>query len=128
MAALAVALPAGYLIGRKRPGGRWVRPQGGLYGRNSTGGAVSIVTRKPSFDEVEANIAADAGNYGMANVRAGLSVPFTDTFAARIAAQYDSSDGYYYNTYLNRDQGGRDKLQTRLTLSFAPPFSAHVQG
>ena len=95
-------------------------PQGGLYGRNSTGGAVNIVTRRPSFDDVEANIAADGGNYGTANVRAGLSVPLSDTFAARIAAQYDSSDGYYYNTFLNRDQGGRDKLQTRLTLSFAP--------
>jgi len=104
-------------------------PQGGLYGRNSTGGAVNIVTRKPSFEAVEANVAADAGNYGMANVRAGISVPLTDTFAARLAAQYDTSDGYYYNTYLNRDQGGKDKLQSRLTLSFAPSdsFSADLR-
>jgi len=98
-------------------------PQGGLYGRNSTGGAVNIVTRKPSFDNVEGNFAVDAGNFGTANVRAGISIPFTDTFAARLAAQYDTSDGYYYNAYLNRDQGGRDKLQTRLTLSFAPTDS-----
>jgi len=104
-------------------------PQGGLYGRNSTGGAINIVTKKPSFDSTEGNVAVDVGNYGMANVRAGISVPFTNTFAARLAAQFDTSDGYYYNTYLNRDQGGKDKLQSRLTLSFAPSdtFSADLR-
>lgn len=104
-------------------------PQGGLYGRNSTGGAVNIVSRKPGFDNAEGNTAFDVGNYGTLNFRGGASVPFGETFAARFAAQYDGSDGYYYNTYLNRDVGGKDKLQTRLTLSFAPieTFSADLR-
>lgn len=98
-------------------------PQGGLYGRNSTGGAINIASKKPSFEQVEGNIAADAGDYGQANMRGAISVPFSDVFAARLAAQYESSDGYYYNTFLQRDQGGADRLQTRLTLSFEPTES-----
>ncbi len=92
-------------------------PQGGLYGRNSTGGAINFISRKPSFDEMEGDAAIDAGKYGLLNFRGGFSSPLGDRAALRIATQYDSSDGYYYNTHLRRDTGGKDKLQARLTLS-----------
>lgn len=95
-------------------------PQGGLYGRNSTGGAINVISRKPNFEEMEANAAVDVGNYGTTNFRGGVSAPLGDTVAARLALQAERSDGYYKNTYLNKDQGGKDKNQARLTLSFEP--------
>ena len=95
-------------------------PQGGLYGRNTTGGALNFVSKKGSFDEMEADIAIDVGNYGTRNVRAGIGGPITDNFAARLAIQTDNSDGYYDNTYLDKDVGGADKQLARLTLSYEP--------
>lgn len=95
-------------------------PQGGLYGRNSTGGAINVISRKPSFETVEADISGDVGNYGTGNLRGGISVPLGDLFAARLATQVERSDGYYRNTYLGKDQGGKDKNEARLTLSFEP--------
>ena len=39
-------------------------PQGTLYGRNSTGGAVNIITNKPLLEEFSGDLTADFGNYG----------------------------------------------------------------
>ena len=95
-------------------------PQGGLYGRNTTGGAINFASRTPSFEETQANVAVDVGDYGAVNLRGGVSMPFGETFAARVAVQYDSSDGFWNNTFLNTDQGAIDKTQARLTLSWKP--------
>ncbi|GLP96640.1 TonB-dependent receptor [Paraferrimonas sedimenticola] len=104
-------------------------PQGGLYGRNSTGGAVSFTSKKPEMGTTEANAAVDFGNYNTINVRAGASLPLGDIAAIRVALQTDNSDGYYYNTFLNRNQGGKDKQQARVTLSLEPTenFRADVR-
>ena len=98
-------------------------PQGGLYGRNTTGGAINFVSRTPSFEQVEGNIAVDAGNYDTFNVRGGISVPLSDSFAARLGVQHQQSEGYYDNEYLDKDQGGVDKTQLRLTLAWEPSDS-----
>ncbi|WP_427965479.1 TonB-dependent receptor [Altererythrobacter sp.] len=95
-------------------------PQGGLYGRNSTGGAINLVTRRPSFDSLEANAEFEAGSYGMLNFRGGVSVPLGEMAAFRFAAQLESSNGYYFNTLLDRHQGGKNKLQMRGTLELRP--------
>lgn len=104
-------------------------PQGGLYGRNTTGGALNFVSRRPNFEQTEGNISVDAGNFGYVGVQAGLSVPLSDTAAARFAVQYDESDGYYRNTFLNTDVGGVDRLMARATLSYQPSesFSADLR-
>ncbi|WP_428818829.1 TonB-dependent receptor [Microbulbifer sp. MCCC 1A16149] len=101
-------------------------PQGGLYGRNSTGGAINIVSRRPEFGENQANAAVDVGNYGTFNVRAGGDLSLTDNLAARVALQNELSEGWYENTYLNRKQGGRDKTQARITLSYKPTDTLRV--
>ncbi len=95
-------------------------PQGGLYGRNSTGGAISFSSKRPELETTEANVAVDYGNYNSLNIRAGASLPLGEIAAVRLAVQSETSDGYYYNTYLNRDQGGKDKQQARFTLHYEP--------
>lgn len=95
-------------------------PQGGLYGRNTTAGAVSFVSRKPHMGRTEANAAVDIGNYGTVNVRGGVSVPLGDSVAFRLAGQHDDSDGWYHNDFLDTDVGGQNRTLLRGTLSIEP--------
>jgi len=74
-------------------------PQGTLFGKNTTGGVISITTKKPKLDEYSAEIEAGYGQYdsgaGSYDVKAALNIPLGDTLAFRLAAIYDASDGYY---------------------------------
>lgn len=68
-------------------------PQGTLYGRNATGGAVNFITRKVGND-YGFNASASYGNYDSVRVDAGADLPFTDTFGLRFATFYENRDGY----------------------------------
>jgi iron complex outermembrane recepter protein len=69
-------------------------PQGTLYGRNSTAGAVNYIMRKPG-DEFAANFATSYG-FEYNNVRAdgGVSIPLTEGVGIRVAGFYEDRDGY----------------------------------
>jgi iron complex outermembrane receptor protein len=75
-------------------------PQGTLYGRNSVGGSVNVVTNKPT-DTVEAGIDALYGNYNAVTVRGYLSGPIFDAngikVEGRLTALHASHDGYSTN-------------------------------
>ena len=58
-------------------------PQGTLYGRNTTGGVVNILTAKADPSEFGAQIDVTVGNYSMTQVRGMLNVPVTENFAIR---------------------------------------------
>jgi iron complex outermembrane receptor protein len=73
-------------------------PQGTLYGRNSTGGAVNFITRKPGR-ELAANGSATYGNFNQVIVEGGVDVPFGDIGGVRFAGLYSDRDGY--NRYDN---------------------------
>jgi iron complex outermembrane receptor protein len=74
-------------------------PQGTLFGKNTTGGVISITTKKPILNEYSAELEAGYGQYdsgaGLADVKAALNLPLGETLALRLAAIYDASDGYY---------------------------------
>jgi iron complex outermembrane receptor protein len=74
-------------------------PQGTLYGRNATGGAINVITNKPVLDEYQGNLAAETGNYGLLDGNAMLNVPVTDQLAFRIAGRAISRDGYFSDGY-----------------------------
>ncbi|MFD2137008.1 TonB-dependent receptor plug domain-containing protein [Novosphingobium resinovorum] len=61
-------------------------PQGTLYGRNATAGAVNIATIKPT-DDWKLDAAAEIGNYGTLNFDVGATVPVSDTLSFRFAAR-----------------------------------------
>lgn len=69
-------------------------PQGTLYGRNSSGGAINVISRAPVLGESEGYVAAEAGNYDLYRGQFGVNVPMGDTFAVRIAGQLTRRDGY----------------------------------
>jgi iron complex outermembrane receptor protein len=69
-------------------------PQGTLFGRNATVGAVSLVTAKPKFDKMSAEVEVVGGAYNRFGIRGMLNIPVTDNFALRAAFITDRHDGY----------------------------------
>lgn len=71
-------------------------PQGTLFGRNTTGGAVLLVPNRPT-DQFEGWVEGQVGNYDMRRVQAVLNVPLADTFKVRFAVDRNKRDGYLRN-------------------------------
>jgi iron complex outermembrane recepter protein len=86
-------------------------PQGTLYGRNSTGGAINFITRDPSFSN-EGNAALVVGDYDRVTADLGLSGPLglNDTLAGRLSVRYDARGGYRDNDFLGVES---DDLESR---------------
>ncbi len=81
-------------------------PQGTLYGRNATGGAVNVVSKKPT-DEWDALADVGYGNYDALRVRGAGGGPITDWLKFRVAAVRDRHDGYLDNIATPADCGGK---------------------
>jgi len=79
-------------------------PQGTLFGRNSIGGVVNVVRRKPG-EELGGELRARYGNYNDWQVDGYIDLPATDTLAFKLAGAWNERDGYAYNTTLGRNQG-----------------------
>lgn len=79
-------------------------PQGTLFGKNATGGVISLTSKKPVQGETSGELeftygqhdSVGNGNYG--SVKAAINLPITDNLAFRTAAIYDQDDGYYRNS------------------------------
>lgn len=68
-------------------------PQGTLYGKNTNGGAINIVTRRPS-QEGETKLSVTAGNYEMAEFQGMVNGGITDTISGKLVGRYHQRDGY----------------------------------
>ncbi|MGH2569077.1 MAG: TonB-dependent receptor plug domain-containing protein, partial [Bacteroidota bacterium] len=104
-------------------------PQPVAFGQNATAGAFSIVTRKPG-DTWDADVTVEAGNFGRRTVEGGVGGPVTDTFAVRIAGQYDAVDGYIRDVVTGNDFPEETATGSRLTLQWQPTdnFTATLKG
>ena len=71
-------------------------PQGTLFGRNTTGGAVVLVPKRPT-DNFEGYVEGAIGNYDMRRVQAVLNIPLADTFRIRAGVDRQTRDGYLRN-------------------------------
>ena len=67
-------------------------PQGTLFGRNAIGGAVNILTKKPSFSEPSASVQTLYGSYEASKTRLNASVPLLDDLAISLSAVYNNSE------------------------------------
>ena len=70
-------------------------PQGTLYGRNATGGAINIIPRRPQIGVTSAEIGMEAGNYDLLLGRAAVNLPVGGDVAIRIASQALTRGGYF---------------------------------
>jgi iron complex outermembrane receptor protein len=96
-------------------------PQGTLYGRNTIGGAINIITRQPG-EESGGRVTAQAGSRGRLGGDFYWNQPFTDTFAASITGAYTQRDGVgeFRNHAAARDVGELDEWNTRVAARWAP--------
>ncbi|ALJ13925.1 TonB-dependent receptor [Sphingopyxis macrogoltabida] len=106
-------------------------PQGTLYGKNTLGGAINVITRQPSNDfEVRAN-GSYAGPDNSWLVSGAVSGPIIDdVLGFRIAASHRQQDGFLTNTILNKDANRFNTDSVNATLRFTPAdgFSLTVKG
>ena len=71
-------------------------PQGTLFGRNTTGGAILLVPQKPT-DRLEGYVEGSLGNYDMKRVQAVINIPVNDTFKLRFGVDRQKRDGWQNN-------------------------------
>ena len=100
-------------------------PQGTLYGRNSNGGAIKIVTKKPSADP-EASVSATIGNYNRWEARLSGNTPISDKVFIRGNLLAQQADGYIRNVTLNKDVNDTDYIGGRLALRALPSDAVTV--
>jgi len=98
-------------------------PQGTLYGKNSNGGSLNIVTNKPVLGELQYNAEVGYGNYNQVDSNFMVNIPLGKDAALRISGANDYSDGYY-------DDGsyGTDNYAARARLLFEPSDNFNLIG
>ncbi len=81
-------------------------PQGTLFGKNTTAGALLLNSAAPSTQETRGMVEATYGNYQSLLVRGALNAPLSDTVAVRIAGLASSRDGFYTDVNTGEDLNG----------------------
>jgi iron complex outermembrane receptor protein len=101
-------------------------PQGTLFGRNATGGAVNIITRKPT-DEFEGYVSAGYGSYDSINFDAAVSGSISDKLRARAAVTFRDNSSYVDNLFPGGDDlGSRTTMAGRVHLAFDPSDNLEI--
>lgn len=95
-------------------------PQGTLWGKNVVGGALHVVSRRPSLSGFDASVAATLGNYDRRELAAYANLPLGDTVALRLSASTRQHDGFVRNLYLNNRVQDDDTQSLRAQLLFKP--------
>ena len=119
-------------------------PQGTLFGRNATGGALNFITRLPDFENINGFLDIEAGDYNNVRVKGAINIPITETFAVRLAGLKLDRDGYIDNlaygqvadagvgagidtiSGINKDLDGRDISSYRITANWAISDNAEL--
>ena len=95
-------------------------PQGTLFGRNSTGGAVLFTTAKPTRD-LSGYAAVHYGRFNDVQVEGAIGGPVVgDKVLVRVAGVYRNRDGYQYNLFYNERVGKVDRLGLRFSMTINP--------
>jgi len=107
-------------------------PQGTLYGRNASGGAINLISKKPT-DEPTAGVRIGVGDRNLRTFGGFISGPVVDGVSARLSATSTRDDGYYKNIYTRRSELNVDLINVRaavraeLTPGFTINMSAQYQ-
>src|SRR5262245_36254045 len=92
-------------------------PQGTLFGKNTTGGAINIISRAPTFER-EADFEVSYGEYQFMQARASFSGEIAQRLAGRLSAQITKRDGFITNVRDDRKLNDQNNLVLRGQLLF----------
>lgn len=103
-------------------------PQGTLFGRNTTGGAINFITRRPDLSGSEGYVQLGYANYNTFTAQAALETTLSEDVAGlRLAINYAKGDGQIENVFPGgRDGNSVDSLQGRLTLVVQPSDTVDI--
>ncbi len=95
-------------------------PQGTLFGRNTSAGAISVITKQPNLEEQEYWINASVGNFDFYNVQAGASIPvIEERLALRFAGAWREQDGFL-DSVTGAESRNRDRWLLRGQALWVP--------
>jgi len=100
-------------------------PQGTLYGRNTFGGNVSVVTQAPTKDFGGA-INLDRGNYNESRIDGAINLPITDNLAIRFSGVFQHHDGYVHSTHPGVVLDDDNENAERVSLKWTPTSNLEV--
>ncbi len=101
-------------------------PQGTLFGRNATGGAIQFISKKPTR-EFEGYTDLTVGRYGQFIINGAISGPLTDTLQGRFAFIRNKDDGYMQSVVPGvPDRAGNDHYALRGALAWQPTDDSKV--
>jgi iron complex outermembrane recepter protein len=102
-------------------------PQGTLFGRNSIGGAISIVTAEP-VNEFEGMVGLEAGNYNDWGLKGMVNVPLiADTLLLRASGLVRERDGWHENVMDGKKGGERDRTAAQLKLAWLAAEGVEIE-
>jgi len=94
-------------------------PQGTLYGRNTSGGAINFISAKPT-DEFTGNFHAEYGAFGTYQLEGALGGQIVDGLDGRISVVQNGSGGYTYNALTGKRENGANNIAGRAQLQWKP--------
>lgn len=100
-------------------------PQGTLYGKNSTGGAIKITTKNP-FDDETGSLELTGGNFGRAEGRFYASGKLNDVVAMSVAAGMITNDGYVTDPLTGKSYNDQDTKSIRTKLALRPTDNLQI--
>ncbi len=106
-------------------------PQGTLFGKNTSAGAIHIITKKPTLDEMEGFVQAELGNLDHKRLAVSHSAAIVEGILGyRIAATWNDRDGYFKDIHSSAKYADRDRYIIRGQLLWAPTddFEARLIG
>lgn len=104
-------------------------PQGALYGRNATQGAIIINTKGPA-DKFEGYVQTSLGRSKQNALEASVSAPINENLAFRLSGRYDNNDGYFKNVSTGIDKAFKNEISLRghLRYTAGDNFTADLRG
>ena len=103
-------------------------PQGTLFGKNTSAGAISIITQKPVLTEQDGSVQLEVGNYNHKRVAASYSAPIVEgVLGFRVGASWSDRDGYVQDANSSGSWVERDRYMIRGQLLWAPTDAIEVR-
>ncbi|MBD3759249.1 TonB-dependent receptor [Rhizorhabdus sp.] len=103
-------------------------PQGTLFGKNTSAGAITIQPNLPKLGAFDGSVRLTAGNYSAREVEGMVNVPLGEKVAVRVSGAYQKRDGYIRDVITGADTNDRDRKLVRAQILFEPSDTVSWRG